>query len=328
MKRRTFIAGSAALAGVLAAPSISRGQTPRVLRLGTVQSAEHAQTAGARRAAELIQQRSNGRLSLQVFPAGQLGRGQDMVQQMSDGNLDFVIEGPALMAQWVRRMSIFEAPYLARDWDHFKAMMNTPFARSAGQELIERRNIRIVGVWYFGTRQLTTRDRAINTPADMQGLRIRVPEVPLYLDMIRALGATPTPVAFAEVYLALQTGTVAGQENPLPTIFASRFHEVQRFINLTSHITQGLLLMGSERAWSSLAEADRAMVQAALAEGAAVNDTTLQRQEAELLTTFQQANVTIVRPNLDPFRAAMATVYPRYEEAWGAGAVDQLRNAR
>lgn len=312
-----------ALAVALLATGSADAQT-RTLRFGNVQAVDHANNAGGRKAAEVMAQLSGGRLKLEIFPAAQLGKGQDMVQQVADGNLDFAIDGAALLAQWDKRLSVFEAPYLVRDFEHFRRMAASPFGDTVFRELREKRGIRTLDPWYFGTRQTTTRDRAINTVTDMKGLKLRVPEVPLYMDFARAVGAAPTPMAFAEVYLGLQTGTVQGQENPLPTINAAKFYEVQKFINLTSHIVLGLFPMMSEKTWGSLAPADREIVAKAFAEGGRVNDEMTMRDESRLLAFFKEKGLTVATPDLAPFRQAMAPVYAKYEEIWGKGVADAL----
>ena len=129
-----------------------------------------------------------------------------------------------------------------------------------------------IGVWYYGVRHFTTKPKALNTAADAKGLKIRVPEAPLFLDMIRALNAAPTPMTLSEVYLALQTGVVDGQENPLPTINNNKFYEVQKYLNLTSHIIVPQLVMVNAKYWATLSDADKAAVIEAFAEGGKVND--------------------------------------------------------
>jgi tripartite ATP-independent transporter DctP family solute receptor len=315
--RRTF-AGA-----VLAAPLVARAQA-RALRFGHVQAADHANNLGGQRAAAVIAERSGGRLRLDLFPAAQLGRGQEMVQQVADGTLDFAVDGPALLSQWVRPLSMFEAPYLARDPAHFRRMWDSPQGQALRTQLIERRGIRpLAPPWYFGTRHMTS-NRPIRTPADLRGFKLRVPEVPLYVEMARALGAAPTPMAFAEVYLGLQTGTVDGQENPLPTIWSARFHEVQRYINLTGHVVLSLIPMISERTWQSLPQPDRDLVVEAFAAGAAANDESTNGGEASLVERFRAANVQVIEVDKGPFRAAMQPVYARFANVWGAGTVEAL----
>jgi TRAP-type C4-dicarboxylate transport system substrate-binding protein len=208
-------------------------------------------------------------------------------------------------------------------------MINSDWGKAQFRQLATARSMQMVGpAWYYGTRQLTTRDRAVRVPADARGLKIRVPAVPTFLEMIRAIGATPTPMALAEVYLSLQTGVCDGQENPLPTIAAQKFYEVQRFLNLTGHIITPQICMMNAEKYNALSDADKTAVNEAFAAGGQVNDQKFRDMEGSLIADFRQRGMTIVESDRPAFQEAMAPVYPRFEETWGRGVADQLRAIR
>jgi tripartite ATP-independent transporter DctP family solute receptor len=323
-RRAALAAGAAALA----APSLARAQGT-TWRFGHQLPTDHPIHFGALKVAEEIERRSNGRLHVQIFPAGQLGTGVEMDQQVSDGALDFALDGPGQLGSWVRTLTVFEAPFISRDWDHLVKMINSDWGRAQFRTLATQRQMQMVGpAWYYGTRHLTTRDRAVRVPADARGLKIRVPAVPTFLEMIRAIGATPTPMALAEVYLSLQTGVADGQENPLPTIAAQKFYEVQRFLNLTGHIITPQICMMSAEKYNALPDADKAIVNDSFAAGGVVNDQKFRDMEGSLVADFRQRGMTIVESDRPAFQEAMAPVYPRFEDAWGRGVADQLRAIR
>jgi TRAP-type transport system periplasmic protein len=191
--------------------------------------------------------------------------------------------------------------------------------------LAEQRGMRPMEPWYYGTRHMTTRDRPIRVPEDMRGLKMRVPQAPLFVDMMRQLGAAPTPMSLGEVYLSLQTGVIDGQENPLPTIEANKFMEVQRFINLTGHILVPLLPVVAAQTWNALNEADREHLRVALREGAALSDRLVRDGEQSLRSGFAQRGVQFVESDRAAFRRALAPLYERYEEIWGRGVFAQLQ---
>ncbi len=322
ISRRAVIAAGAA---AIAAPTIARAQA-RPWRFGHQLPTDHPIHFGALKVAEEVERRSNGRLRVQVFPAGQLGTGQEMDQQVSDGSLEFALDGPGSLGAWVRTLTVFEAPFISRDWDHLVKMVNSDWGQAQFRTLATQRQMQKVGpAWYYGTRQLTTRDRAVRVPADARGLKIRVPAVPTFLEMIRAIGATPTPMALAEVYLSLQTGAADGQENPLPTIAAQKFYEVQRFLNLTGHIITPQICMMNAGKYNALSDADKQIVNDSFAAGGQVNDQKFRDMEGSLIADFRQRGMTIVESDRPAFQAAMAPVYPRFEETWGRGVADQLR---
>ena len=324
--RRLFTAALAGTAALALAGAAEAQQKP--WRFGHQMPADHPLNQGVTKAAQEIAAKSGGRLKVDVFPSSQLGTGREMIDQVVAGTLEFIIDGPGTLSAWQRPLSILEAPFLARDWDHLVKIIDSPFGQEQFKQIAEKRGLQKVGVFYYGTRQLTTAKKAVEKLEDMKGLKIRVPEVPVYMDMIRAVGATPTPMAFAEVYLSLQTGVADGQENPLPTINSGKFFEVQKFLSLTSHIIVPQIVMINGKTWAGLNAADRKTVTDAFVEGAKVNDAAFRKLEGELVDQFKAKGMTVVQPNLEPFRAAMIPVYQKNEDNWGKGVFETLRNIR
>jgi tripartite ATP-independent transporter DctP family solute receptor len=323
------LAACAGLAALASSPLRAFAQAAKPWRLGHQWAIDHPAAQGAVKVAEVLAQRSSGRLKIDVFPAGQLGTGKELDQQVSDDSLDFTIDGPGILGLWQKTLSIYEAPFVARDWNHVVKIMEGEWGQAQFKALAANQNIQKVGrPWYYGSRHFTTRNTPLHRPADAKGLKIRVPEVPQYMDMIRAIGATPTPMALAEVYLSLQTGVADGQENPLPTINSSKFFEVQKFLSLTAHIVNPLVPLMSARKWNALAPADRALVTEAFDAGAEVNDAALRVLEGRLVADFKAKGMTVIEPDRDAFRAAMKPVYEKNEAVWGKGVLEQLQAIR
>jgi len=324
LSRRQSLAMLAAAATAAALPAVARAQAKKV-RFGHQHPADSPIGKGLAKAAEVAAAKTGGRVQIDLFPSSQLGSAREMMTQVIDANLDFIIEGPGALATLQRPLSIFEAPFLARDFDHLRRMLQTEWAKGQFAQLAQNRNMVNIGVWYYGVRHFTTKPKALNTAADARGLKIRVPEAPLFLDMIRALNAAPTPMTLSEVYLALQTGVVDGQENPLPTINNNKFYEVQRYLNLTAHIIVPQLVMVNAKYWASLSAADKSAVVDAFAEGGKVNDGLTREAEGRLLDEFKAKGMEIVRPDLASFRQAMTAVYPKYENDWGKGTFEMMQ---
>ncbi|MBL6458592.1 sialic acid TRAP transporter substrate-binding protein SiaP [Belnapia sp. T6] len=313
--RRGAILGGA----LLAAPAIARAQGARALRFGHVQPPEGEINRGILRAAELLRERSGGRLRIDNFPSSQLGGERDMLSQVSSGTLDLCITGPGVLGSWVRPLSILESPFLTSDFAQLQKMFEHPAVQAMRRQLAEQRSMRVLGPWYYGTRHLTTRDRPVRQPEDLKGLKIRVPEAPLFLDMMRTLGAAPTPMSLGEVYLSLQTGVIDGQENPLPTIAANKFMEVQKYVNLTGHILVPLVPVLSEQSWTALPPADRELLIAALAEGGALGGQLTRESEQRLRGEFEARGTSFIDSDRPAFQRALAPMFARYEEVWGRG---------
>lgn len=307
---------------VLTASAIAQTTTLRFGHLHSVDSPVHK---GIAKAAEEFTRSTNGRYKVEIYPSSQLGSGREMMTQTMNGSLDFIVEGPGFMGQLVRPLGIFEAPFIARDWPHVEKMLASPFAQKQFAEMTSKHNMRHVATFYYGVRHFTTRNKALVKPEDAKGLKLRVPEAPVFLEMVRALGATPTPMSLGEVYLSLQTGVVDGQENPLPTINNNKFFEVQKFLNMSGHIVVPLLIMMNDKAWAAMNENDRKALQQAFVEGAKVNDGMTRDLEARLADEFKAKGMTIVATDRVAFAKAMDPLYKKFADVWGADTVESLQ---
>jgi tripartite ATP-independent transporter DctP family solute receptor len=255
-------------------------------------------------AAEEIKKRSNGRFDIQVFPASTLGKETDINQGMTLGTVDMIISGPSFAARTYPRLGIAYYPFIFRDGDHLLAYSKSPVFGSMVDEFRKKTGIQITAYTYYGARH-TTSQRAFKDCAGMKGLKIRVPDVPAYTATPRACGANPTPIAFAEVYLALQNGTVEAQENPLTTIEAKKFYEVQKAIMLTGHIVDGLTTQIAPHVWNRLNEADKKMFTEVTREAAARATAKIKTREAELANIFRSKGLQVVEVDRESFRQAV-----------------------
>lgn len=302
--------------------ALAQTTTLRVAHLHSVDSPVHK---GVAKAAEEFGKATGGRYKIEIYPSSQLGSSREMMKQAMDGTLDFIIEGPGFLGQLVKPLGIFEAPFIARDWPHVEKMLASPFAQKQFAEMAEKHNMRHAGTFYYGVRHFTTRNKALLKPEDAKGLKLRVPEAPVFLEMVRALGATPTPMSLGEVYLSLQTGVVDGQENPLPTINNNKFFEVQKYLNMSGHIVVPLLIMMNNKAWVAMSEPDRKALTAAWVEGAKVNDQLTRELEARLADEFKAKGMIIVPTDRAAFAKAMDPLYKKFADVWGADTVESLQ---
>jgi tripartite ATP-independent transporter DctP family solute receptor len=203
-----------------------------------------------------FKKRTNGRYEITVYPASQLGKETDINQGLTLGTVDIIISGSSFAARAYPPIGVTYYPFTFRGPDHLLAYTKSDVYAEMVKGYQEKSGHQIVAVSYYGTRH-TTSNKPIKSCADMKGLKIRVPDVPAYLAMPRACGANTAPIAFAEVYLALQNGTVEAQENPLTTIEAKKFYEVQKNIILTGHIVDHLNTVVAKQLWDKLSPEDR-----------------------------------------------------------------------
>lgn len=243
-------------------------------------------------AAEEIAKRTDGRYKIEVFPASQLGKEADINQGLKLGTVDIIISGSSFAARDHKPIGVTYYPYIFRDPSHLLAYTKSDVFKKLTAAYEEKTGNHIVAVSYYGTRH-TTSNRPISKCADMAGLKMRVPDVPAYLAMPRACGANTAPIAFAEVYLALQNGTVEAQENPLTTIEAKKFYEVQKNIVLTGHIVDHLNTVVSKSRWASLSDEDKKIFTDVMQEAAARTTKTIEAREAALVDEFKGKGLTV-----------------------------------
>jgi len=251
-------------------------------------------------AAEEIKKRTNGKFEIQVFPASSLGKETDINQGLLLGTVDMIISGPSFAGRSYPRLGIAYYPFIFRDADHLLAYSKSAVFKEMIDGLREKTGIQILAYTYYGARQ-TTSKTAFTDCAGMKGLKIRVPDVPSYRATPEACGANPTPIAFAEVYLALQNGTVDAQENPLTTIEAKKFYEVQKHIMMTSHIVDGLTTQVAPHVWSKLSDAEKKIFSDVALEAAARATAQIKKREAELVDEFKKKGITINQVNRQSF---------------------------
>jgi TRAP-type transport system periplasmic protein len=297
------------------------------VRWGDVVPATHPSAQMVERIATEVKAKSGGRIAVQGFPGGQLGSSRDMIEAVANGTQQIVLEGAANFGAWVPSISVVESPYLWRDADHLVKAMAGPVGRAFNTELIEKRGMRILGTTYYGTRHLTSTSKAVKTPADLAGFKLRVPENDVFKAMAEAWGARPTPMNFGELYLALKQGAVDGQENPLPTIKSGKFDEVQKYLVLTGHIITPRLVVVNEKFWQSLKPDDQKILKDAVDTGIAWQNAELAKQERELIDTMKASGMTVVTVDVESFRKpVVSAVVPKFEARWGKGTYEKLQS--
>ena len=324
ISRRNFTMGTALAATGVFMPAIARAQATAV-RWGIQLPPSHPQVLMMDRIAKEVKEKTSGRIDIQSFPNGQLGSGKDMMEAVSAGALHMTTDGAAALGAFLPQLSIIEAPYLWRDAAHMAKVSATPLFASMNNDLVAKRNMRMIKVTYYGKRHLTTGNKQVRTAADMAGFKLRVPPVDTFRAMAEAWGARATPVAFPELYLSLSQGAVDGQENPLPTIHSAKLNEVQKFLVLTEHIITPQLAIVNEGFWKGLPAADRDLLQAAIDSGAAWQDKELASQEDSLVDTLKKAGMTVIEPDKESFRKpVLAQLPPKFDDKWGKGNFDAL----
>jgi tripartite ATP-independent transporter DctP family solute receptor len=235
--RRTFTASAFALAlaaGTLGQPTDAAAQ--RTLRLSHHLAPDHLVDVASHRFAEIVAQETNGEITIEVFPSGQIAGLRQGAEAVQFGTVDLVWTDFGTLANWRPEYGFVSLPFLFRDDDHFDAVFGGEVGEALREDVSGNLNIVALGYGNAGFRVIATRDRAVRVPSDLQGVRIRVPEVPIYVSAFRAVGANPTPMAWGEVYTALQTGVIDAVENPAEGLAVGAMQEVTNYLSRTYHI--------------------------------------------------------------------------------------------
>jgi tripartite ATP-independent transporter DctP family solute receptor len=254
-------------------------------------------------AAEEIAKRTDGRYKIEVFPASQLGNENQINEGLGLGTVDMIYTGVAFAGSIYGPIAISNAPYILRDFDHWKAYRDSPLFLELAKGYDDKTGHKVVALTYYGQRNVTA-NKEIRKPEDMKGMKLRVPPAPLFKMFTQSVGANATPIAFAEVYLALQQGTVDGQENPLPTIMAKKLYEVQSHIMLSGHITESLLTIVGGHVWSEMSPEDQQVFSEVLKEAAARSTDAIRASEQKLADEFKALGKTVVEVDREAFRQA------------------------
>ncbi|MEW6255486.1 MAG: sialic acid TRAP transporter substrate-binding protein SiaP [Pseudomonadota bacterium] len=265
--------------------------------------AEPFHTASVWAAAE-IAKRTNGRYQIDVYPSSQLGKESDINQGLTLGTVDMIISGSSFAAKAYPPIGVTYYPYTFRDANHLLAYAKSDVFKDLAKGYADKTGNQIVAVTYYGVRQATS-NKLFKTCAEMKGLKIRVPDAPAYLAMPKACSANIAPIAFAEVYLALQNGTVDAQENPLTTIEAKKFYEVQKNIILTGHIVDHLNTILSKQLWDKLSPEDRQIFIEVTQQAAAKASGEVAAREKELIEVFKGKGINIVEVDTTDFKDAV-----------------------
>jgi len=287
---------SAAAFAVTAAPALAQTKL-KWAHVYEVSEPYHTESLWA---AEEIKKRTSGKYDIQVFPASSLGKETDINQGLQLGTVDMIISGPSFAARSFPRIGIAYYPFIFRDAAHQAAYAKSDVFKELAEGYRQKTGIVMTAYTYYGARH-TTSNRAFNDCAGMKGLKIRVPDVPAYMATPKACAANPTPIAFAEVYLALQNGTVEAQENPLTTIEAKKFYEVQKHIMLTGHIVDGLVTQIGPHVWSKLSDAEKKIFTEVTQEAAARATAKIVKREVELVDEFKKKGINIVQVDRKSF---------------------------
>lgn len=297
------------------------------IKLGHVLGESHSWHVAASGFAREVAEKTGGRVKINVYPSGQLGSEKDMVEGLQIGSQQAGLIGSGSFQPIEPKLGIVELPYAWPTREHAYRAFDGELG-AALANLLEAKNIITLAWWENGFRHITTKGEPVRTPADLKGLKIRVTPDKMRLDTFRALGAEPAPLAFGELYSALQQGVFQAQENPLAIIFSSSFFEVQKSAALTGHVWGAACLVISKAAWARISAADQQAIRTAAVEWGTKQRKMIADGEADLAKKLQEKGMTVVEVEKAPFVAAVQPVWKEFGAQFGPelmGLLDKYR---
>ena len=321
MKNRFRLIPAILMSLALTTPAFAAGV---VLKLGHIAESTNPYGMGADKFAELVKEKSKGDIEIKVFPSSQLGTQKELIEGLIYGTVDMTLTGTAELGTFQPQMALFDMPFLFKDRAHAYRALD-----SVGIELgkpLEAKGIKLLGYMENGIRHMTNNTHPIKSPDDMKGLKIRVMNNKVYVEMMKSLGASPTPMALAELYSAMQVGVVDGQENPSAHIFTKRFFEVQKYASLTGHAYAAEPVLISMASWGKLSADQQAIVQSAATEAVAWQRKLAETEDSQFWDKIKETGkMEVITVDRKPFMDATESVYKQLAKTVGQQNIDKVK---
>ena len=311
---------------LLAATCGAQAQT--ILKIGYATTATSHYGVGSTTFCDDIEKGTQGRYKCQQFPSSALGGEREMIEAVQLGTLDIVNTSTGPVGNFVPEVKIVDIPFLFRDYDHARKVLDGPI----GQDLLTKfpsKGLVALSWTENGFRHMTNNKRAIVKPEDASGLKMRTMENKVHMEGYRAFGIQPTPMAFPEVFGALQQGTVDGQENPIPVILASKFSQVEKHLSLTGHVYSPALLITSPRVMNKLSDADKKVFYEAAKHASAAQRKKVNDDESNGIAQLEKEGMSVVKRVDGPaFRNALREAYANYSKEFGADNIRRIQDVK
>ena len=323
LRRLIVLAAAGAMAAALAPAA---AQTPLKMNISLAQNSSYGVAVDT--FAREVEQRTGGRYRVQNFYSAALGAERESVEGVQLGTLDLTLTSTGPLPNFVPEVAILDIPFLFRDYAHARAVLDGPI----GQELLQKFPAKglVALAWAEnGFRHMTNSKRPVNTPEDLKGLKMRTMENPIHIEAYKQFGILPTPMAFTEVFTALQQGTVDGQENPLSVITSAKLDQVQKYLTLTGHVYSPAVILMNKARWDALSPADKQAFSEAAREAVKANRARIDDDERKAVADLRARGMT-VNDHVDKakFQAQLAPVYADFAKRFGQENIDRIRNYR
>lgn len=296
----------------------------KILRVGHTLTDDSHYGVGLKKFAELVKAKTKGAIEVQVFGNSKLGNERDLIEGIALGTVEMCLSSTGPLPSFSKKFMVFDLPFIVQDRDKFYPILDG----KTGEEMLASLSKKgIKGLVFFenGFRHLTNSRKAVNSPADVEGLKIRVMENPVHLETFRVLGANPSPMPFGELFTALQQKTMDGQENPLIIIKTSKFYEVQKHLALTGHFYSPAVLMINEKLFKGFSADQQKAIMAAAKEARDFERKFIMDNEKKTIEELKKAGMEVTTPNKAEFQKATEAVYKKFETEIGKDLIEKIK---
>jgi len=297
------------------------------LKVGHVLAPDHPYQLGLEKFAELVAERTDGRIKIDVFHSSQLGGEREMIEGLQLGTLDMTIVFTAPLAGFANSFLVFDLPFIFQERDKAYQVLDGQIGTDILNTL-ESVGIKGLCYWENGFRHVTNSKVPITEPEDMKGMKIRTMENKIHMASFRTIGADPTPMAFGELFTALQQKTVDAQENPIPIIYTSNFYEVQDYLSLTGHFYAAAPLLMSKSLWNSLSAEDQEIIMSCALEARDYERSLIRQMDEECLDMLKEKGMQVIEVGKDKWFAAMQPVYDQFKAEIGEDVIQRVLDAQ
>ncbi|MGB9685536.1 MAG: TRAP transporter substrate-binding protein [Rectinema subterraneum] len=327
MKKIALLAGMLSLFFVVSTFGASNYKAE--LKIASATSMEHTYNVGAQYFAKLVEEQTGGRIKFKLYPDGQLGKGErELLEALQQGSIDIYVGSTGPLGGFSQSMQVLDIPFLFRDYAHVDKVLDGPIGASLIADL-DKVQMKGLAFWENGFRNLTNNKKVIKTPADAKGMKIRTMENPVHIQAWKAAGVNPTPMAWGEVFGALQQGVIDGQENPVAVILQQKVYEVQKYLSLTQHVYSPAMLIMSTKRWVQIPKEDQEIILKAAKE-AAIYQRNLGRQNEEQMLTELASKGMVITRDVDKVAwvAAMKPAFDAFSVQFGKDKIDAILNTK
>lgn len=297
------------------------------LKAGDVIDENHPYSLAIKKFGEIVSEKTSGRIQVQLFHSSQLGNERDLIEGLKMGSVDMAAVSSAPVSGFVPKIAVFDLPYIFTSREHAYKVMDGPIGEQFFKDLAAQK---IIGLGWFenGFRNITNSKLPINTPEDLKGLKIRVMESPVPIGTFNLLGANATPMAWGEVFTALQQGTIDAQENPMSVVYLQKLYEVQKYLSMTEHFYAPALFLMSDATFSKFSVDDQKIIMEAAAEATAYEREQAQQQAEAYVSKCEEEGMIVNYPDKNIFIEATKPIYAQFEAQLGKDLIDSIINTK